>query len=635
MKEWAVWRRLFPLLRLYPWAIPTIVALGMLASLFEGLGISLFIPVLQSLMQETPQPPQQSPLLQFLFRLVEGMAVRDSQGETLHERLWILPALILLCILAKNGLSYSNRVLSAWLQAQISHRLRSQVFQQLMRVGYGYLETQDSGQLMNTLGGETWRTGQAVAHLINLITTLCTTVVYAALLLLISLPLTLVIGVVMAVISLIIQWVTRHIHQLGQRVVTANANLGLRMYEGLVGMRTIRAFGREDYEQQQFDHSSRRLRQTMLRLDMLSATVSPLYEVLSSLLVLAILVVAVQHNRAFLPVLLTFLFILYRLQPQMQLIDSYRTALQSLAGSIDDVFRFLATQDKPFIQSGALPFRGLRQQISLEAVSFYYTGQTHPALSQVSLVIPVGKTTALVGPSGAGKSTLINLICRFYDPTMGEIRVDGQLLSALNLADWRTHIAIVSQDVHIFNATIAENIAYGRLDATRDEIRVAAQQAHADAFIRQLPQGYDTPVGDRGMRLSGGQRQRLALARAIIRNPDILILDEATNALDSIAEHLIQEALDLFSRDRTVIVIAHRLSTIEHADQIVVLENGRIVEQGTLDSLLHQEGLFSQMYRLQNSPHQSAQQSTQQSTVNPTQALAEGNWGSEIVTPSA
>ncbi len=635
MKEWGVWRRLFPLLQLYPWAIPTIVALGMLASLFEGLGISLFIPVLQSLMQETPQPPQQSPLLQFLFRLVEGMAVRDSQGETLHERLWILPALILLCILAKNGLSYGNRVLSAWLQAQISHRLRSQVFQQLMRVGYGYLETQDSGQLMNTLGGETWRTGQAVSHLINLITTLCTTVVYAALLLWISLPLTLVIGVVMAVISLIIQWVTRHIHQLGQRVVTANANLGLRMYEGLVGMRTIRAFGREDYEQQQFDHSSRRLRQTMLRLDMLSATVSPLYEVLSSLLVLAILVVAVQHNRAFLPVLLTFLFILYRLQPQMQLIDSYRTALQSLAGSIDDVFRFLATQDKPFIQSGALPFRGLRQQISLEAVSFYYTGQTHPALSQVFLVIPVGKTIALVGPSGAGKSTLINLICRFYDPTMGEIRVDGQLLSALNLADWRTHIAIVSQDVHIFNATIADNIAYGRLDATRDEIQVAAQQAHADAFIRQLPQGYDTPVGDRGMRLSGGQRQRLALARAIIRNPDILILDEATNALDSIAEHLIQEALDLFSRDRTVIVIAHRLSTIEHADQIVVLENGRIVEQGTLDSLLHQEGLFSQMYRLQNSPHQLAQQSTQKSTVNPTQALAEGNWGSEIVTPSA
>ncbi|MGB6015315.1 MAG: ATP-binding cassette domain-containing protein, partial [Nodosilinea sp.] len=276
------------------------------------------------------------------------------------------------------------------------------------------------------------------------------------------------------------------------------------------------------------------------------------------------------------------------------------TSLQALAGSIDDVLGFLDPTNKPYIQTGAMSFGGLQDSIHLEAVSFAYPGQHPPALDRFSLTIAAGKTTALVGPSGAGKSTLIHLICRFYDPTAGMIWADGRALPSLSLADWRNHLAIVSQDVHIFNATVAENIAYGRLEATPEEIVAAARQAHADEFIRQMPQGYDTPVGDRGMRLSGGQRQRLALARAIVRNSDLLILDEATNALDSISEQLIQETLDLFSRDRTVIVIAHRLSTIEQADQIVVLDQGRVAEQGTLSTLLSQNGLFRQMYGLQN-----------------------------------
>lgn len=592
MKEMRVIKRLLPLLSSYPWAMPTIVIVGMLASIFEGLSISLFVPVLQNLMQETAQPAGSSALMQTLFQLMQRISAQD--------RLWVLPALIMGCILVKNILSYSNHVLSAWLQNKVSHQLRSQVFQQLLRVGYGYLETQDSGQLMNTLAGETWRMGEAVAKLIGLITTLCTTVVYIVLLLLISPTLTVAIGVAMALISLVVQQVTQRIDRLGRQTVRANADLGMHMYEGLVGMRTIRAFGREDYEQVKFDHTSQRMQLAFWRLNALSGTVQPLYEILSALLVLAILVLAVQYDRAFLPALLTFLFMLYRLQPQMQLIDNYRTGLQALAGSIDDVLSFTEFSDKPYINTGATPFHRLQREICLEAVSFAYPTQTAPAVNHISLTLPAGKTTALVGPSGAGKSTLIHLICRFYDPIEGSILVDGRSLPSLSLTDWRNRMAIVSQDVHIFNATVAENIAYGRLEATREEIVAAAQQAHAHDFICQMPQGYDTSVGDRGMRLSGGQRQRLALARAIVRNPDLLILDEATNALDSISEQLIQEALELFSRDRTVIVIAHRLSTIEQADQIVVMQQGQIAEQGTLASLLSQNGLFSQMYGLQN-----------------------------------
>jgi subfamily B ATP-binding cassette protein MsbA len=192
------------------------------------------------------------------------------------------------------------------------------------------------------------------------------------------------------------------------------------------------------------------------------------------------------------------------------------------------------------------------------------------------------------------------LICRFYEATAGEIEVDGIPLRNLELSEWRNQIAIVSQDVYVFDASIRYNIAYGRLEATDAEIVEAAKLANADEFIRQLPESYDTRVGNRGLRLSGGQRQRIALARAIVRNPEILILDEATNALDSIAEHLIQDALNILSQNRTVIVIAHRLATIEHADQIIVLQDGRLVEQGNLERLLNQNQLFAQLYRLQN-----------------------------------
>ena len=262
---------------------------------------------------------------------------------------------------------------------------------------------------------------------------------------------------------------------------------------------------------------------------------------------------------------------------------------------------FLNRSDKPYIRSGRSPLLGLKQAISFESVAFHYNPQDNLALQDISICIPQGKTTALVGPSGAGKSTIISLICRFYDVTSGEIYVDGCPLRELNLADWRSRIAIVSQDVHIFSTTVRENIAYGRLEATESEIIEAARLANAHEFISQLPQGYDTKVGDRGIRLSGGQRQRIALARAIVRNPEILILDEATNALDSISENLIQEALNTLSQNRTVIVVAHRLSTIKHADQIIVLEDGRVIEQGKLQHLLKLNGLFARLYRLQHS----------------------------------
>lgn len=591
MKEIKVIRILIPLLKLYPWAIPAIIILGILSSLSEGFGISLFIPFIQNL----AQAPNQSVDKNFL-----GFLSKIFTQIPASHRLLVIPLCIFGSILLKNCLAYSNTILFSWLNSRISHRLRSGIFKQLLSLSYSYLESHDSGKLLNTLATETWQTSRALGVLVNLIINACTIFVFVILLLLISWQLTLLVGIVMLLISITIQLVTRPVNSLGQQAVQFNASLGVRMWEGLAGMRVIRAFGRESYEQEHFDRASKQVRNTFMKLDMLSGTVNPLYDVLCALLLLCVVAIALLQNQASLPTLLTFIFILYRLQPQVQQLGGARVGLIALTSSVEDVMSFLDRSDKLYIRSGRIPFQVLKQAISFESVAFHYNPLEKPALQNISICIPQGKTTALVGPSGAGKSTIISLICRFYDVTLGEIYLDGCPLRELNLADWRSQIAIVSQDIHIFSTTVRENIAYGLLEATESEIIAAARLANAHEFISQLPQGYDTKVGDRGIRLSGGQRQRIALARAIVRNPEILILDEATNALDSISENLIQEALNTLSQNRTVIVVAHRLSTIKHADQIIVLENGRVIEQGNLQHLLKLNGLFARLYRPQH-----------------------------------
>lgn len=591
MKEWSTIRKLFPLLKLHPWAIPVIIILGILSSLAEGLGISLFIPILQSYNQSTSAAPTSSRILTFLNHIFISFPP--------NQRLLLGALAIFGCILIKVSLGYSNLVIFSWFNSQIGHYLRSRIFHQLLSVEYSFLETNESGKLMNTLATESWQTSRALAVLMNLAVTICTVVVFVILLLLISWQLTLLAGVAMALISIIIQLLTRQVGSLGQQALHFNKLLASRMWEGFSGMKVIRAFGREAYEQERFDKASQKVRKTFLKLDMVSGTVGPLSEALSASLLLGIMVIVLAQGYADLPVLLTFIFVLYRLQPQVKQLDAARVGLVSLESSVDDVISMLDTTDKTYIRSGTTGFNGLQQGIKFQAVNFRYHSQEKLALQNISLTIPKGKTTALVGPSGAGKSTLIGLICRFYDVTSGEIKVDNYQLKELKLTDWRSRIAIVSQDIYMFNTTVRENIAYGRLDATDAEIIAAAKLANADDFISELPYGYDTKVGDSGLRLSGGQRQRIALARAIVRNPDILILDEATNALDSIAENLIQEALNTLSQNRTVIVIAHRLSTIEQADQILVLEDGQVVEQGKMHDLLQKNGLFARLYNLQ------------------------------------
>jgi subfamily B ATP-binding cassette protein MsbA len=298
-------------------------------------------------------------------------------------------------------------------------------------------------------------------------------------------------------------------------------------------------------------------------------------------------------------IMVTYLVLLSRLLPYISQLNSARNQLARVSASIDIVYDLLRRDNKGFMQNGALRFQGLQQGIKFKGVSFTYPGSEDQVLANITLNLPKGTTLALVGSSGAGKSTLADLLPRFFDPTQGSIQIDGEDLRHYDIATIRKAMGVVSQDTFLFNNTVRYNIAYGRLEATDEEIISAAKRANAYGFIMQLPQGLDTMIGDRGIMLSGGQRQRLAIARALLQNPEILVLDEATSALDTVSERLVQQALDELSRDRTTLVIAHRLSTVQNADQIAVMDKGRVAELGTHQDLLIKGGLYSKLCSLQ------------------------------------
>jgi subfamily B ATP-binding cassette protein MsbA len=583
--------RLWGLMAPFRWALPVIVAIGLLTSLAEGVGIGLFIPLLESLSGAAPEPGAASPVVERLRGLFQTLPP--------ERRLYVLSALIFASICGKSVLSFANAALLGWLDARLGHRIRTGLHDQLLEVSYGYLERVEEGRLLNLLGSESWRTGRALSELVHLTTAAAAVVVYVGLMLALSWWLTLIALTAMGAMSLGVRRLTRRLDAVSQQATRANEGLAERMLEGLGAMKLIRLFNRQPHERARFTNSSRRVSRVFFRMGLLGGLVGPAYEVMAAAL-LVFVMAALFHGGHGLPTFLVFVFILYRLQPQVRRLEGARVALHSLSASVGAVAAFLDRSDKPVLASGTRPAAPPNEAVRFDAVSFRYAPDADWALRRLTLAFPAGATTALVGPSGAGKSTIVRLLLRLHDPSDGTVSVDGTPLPALDLAGWREQAAVVSQDVTLLNATVRDNIAYGRLDATDADIARAAGLADAASFVANLPQGYDTPVGSRGVRLSGGQKQRISLARAIVRNPALLVLDEATNALDSLSETAIQAALDALGADRTVVAVAHRLSTVEHADQIVVLDNGRVVESGSRDDLLARNGLFTRMYRLQH-----------------------------------
>ena len=467
-----------------------------------------------------------------------------------------------------------------------------------MNAGYGYWEKRDPGKILDTLASESWRVSQGFQLLSGSLLQAGTVVVFTGLLFAISWRLTLIILLSILVISSVIWVCAGPLKRAGERAVAVNAELGARMWDGVAGIRAIQAYSLQVMKQERFAAASARVRSAFFQMDLLSAIVPPTSEVLYTALILGVLAWQLSETTS-VPVTLVFLLLLFRMQPNLSQLSNNVAALARLAGPIRAVEALLARDDKARMVPGVVPYAGLKGAIFFRDVSFRYEKESPPALDGLTFTIPAGKMTAVVGGSGAGKSTLAHLLCRFYDPSEGSIHVDENPLAELDLDQWRDHVALASQDMHLFSTTVRENISMGRQSATGADIVAAAVRAQADDFIRQLPDRYDTPVGERGIRLSGGQRQRIAIARALVRNADLLILDEATNALDSLTEQALMRSVLELRRSQTIVVIAHRLSTVLEADCVIVMDQGRIVESGLPAELIQAEGPFSVLYKAQ------------------------------------
>jgi subfamily B ATP-binding cassette protein MsbA len=358
-----------------------------------------------------------------------------------------------------------------------------------------------------------------------------------------------------------------------------------QIVDTLTHHRLVRAVGTEALEARRFAGATEALRRASLRTELLRGIAAPLNELLYVPLMFGVIAFGLYQGLG-LPTLLAYLLLLYRLQPHLQQLDHLRVELAAMAGPIEDIATILELDDPEAPRSGTRPIAAIERDIRFEDVSFDYGLPTAPSLAGVSLVIPRGAVVALVGPSGAGKSTIVGLLHRFFDPTAGRILVDGVPLAELDLAAWRRRLAFAGQDLELMQGSVRDNIAYGSPAADEAAIREAARLANADGFIRSLPGGYSSEIGARGLTLSGGQRQRLVLARALLRQPDLLILDEATNALDAEAEYVVLDRLHAARGQMTMLVIAHRPQTLRHADLVVVLEAGRVVEAGPPASLM-------------------------------------------------
>ena len=581
------------------------IVLGVFAAFFEAFSLLLLVPMLRSLFSMGPLVPDGG--RNAAERLIDNVAGHWLTGVEGLDGLRVVCLLALCALLLKNVFLYSGKVLSIRVQEFFVRDVRDTVHARLQRLPMAFFESQKLGQLLTRVLSDTNESKPIVTDaLAQAIRQCATAVAYAAVLCAISWQLAIIALILVPLLLLTMQPLFRRLRNRFRRVYHDQGELLATLQESLNGIRLVKLWSAEDYEEKRFRIRSDRYGRRRIHAAATQQLASPLSEVLASVVAVGLIWVGaalvIEAGTLGPEQFLAFVTVALRAISPIKALAQYPAALQQGLTAAERFFSILDQAPEP--SGGVLTAMGIEDEICFEGVNFSYEPE-RKILRNLNLTITKGHVIALVGPSGSGKSTLVDLLPRFSDPQEGHVTIDGTDIREFTTVSLRHLIGIVSQETTILHDTVEANIAYGDPDPSRSAVEAASRAAFAHDFVMDLPDGYDTILGDRGVRLSGGQRQRIGIARAVLRDPPILILDEATSALDAESELSIKAGLAELFRGRTVIVIAHRLSTVREVDKIFVLDEGRIVDRGTHETLMSRPGVYRRLFGHQAEPRRS------------------------------
>jgi len=537
----------------------------------------------------------------FMLSLLKPL-LDDGFGKADRAILLWMPLVVIGLMIVRGVSGYISSYCISWVSGKVVMHMRRRLFGHMMRMPVAFFDQQSTGTLLSRITYDSEQVASSSSSaLVTVVREGASIIGLFIMMFYYSWQLSVILLVIAPIVSVVIRVVSKRFRNISKSMQNTMGQVTTSAEQMLKGHKEVLIFGGQKVETERFDKVSNRMRQQGMRMVSASSISDPIIQLIASLALAFVLYAAsfpsVMETLSAGTITVVFSSMIALMRP-LKSLTNVNSQFQRGMAACQTLFSILDMEQEK--DEGKLEVKRVKGEVEFQKVTFTYPGRDVPALRDISFALPEGKTVALVGRSGSGKSTIANLLTRFYDIQKGKILMDGHDLREYTLSSLRDQVALVSQNVHLFNDTIANNIAYARTDIySREEIEKAATMAYAMDFIGKMENGLDTVIGENGVLLSGGQRQRIAIARALLRDSPILILDEATSALDTESERAIQAALDELQKNRTSLVIAHRLSTIEKADEILVIEDGCIVERGSHSELLEERGVYSQLYRMQ------------------------------------